>query len=75
MKRAEFDNLKVGDLCVVKGKYDNGRIVTVRYIEDEMIVIKAVDGECFHDPVGIKNKKLKMTGWHWLDVMPKKVES
>lgn len=69
MKQMEFDNLKIGDLCKLKGKHDKGRVVIVRYIEDEYVVVKPVDGGLLHDVQGYLSKKMKLTTFRNLDVI------
>lgn len=69
MKRTEFDNLKVGDICKLGGKHDKGRVVTVQYIEEEYIVVKPVDGGVLHDVQGYLGPKLKLTTFRNLDII------
>lgn len=66
MTRAEFRNLREGDLCIVKRGYDQGRYVEVRYIEGEQLVIKAVDGKPLHKQRD--ETPLRLTSWHELDI-------
>lgn len=67
MKRADFDNLLVDDICVITRGLDQGKRVIVRYIEDEQILVRSLDGpfEGHHSCKG----KLKLTGWHELDIL------
>ena len=72
MKRIEFENLKVGDLCKLKGKHDKGRVVIVKYIEDDYVVIKPADGGVLHDVQGYAGPKLKLTVFSQLDIITDK---
>lgn len=74
MKRNEFEKLKVGDLCKLKGKHDKGRVVVVKYIEDDYVVIKPADGGVLHDVQGYTGPKLKLTVFSQLDTMTKTEE-
>ena len=67
MTKAEFNKLKVGDVCTVKRGYDAGRQVAIRYIEGEQIVIACVYGLPLHNSNG--RTRLRLTGWHELDVI------
>lgn len=66
MKRNEFNNLKIGDICVIKRGLEAARKVIIRYIESEQIVIAALDGKRLKTSTGYT--MLKVTGWHELDV-------
>lgn len=74
MNKQQFENLKVGDRCVMKRGRDEGIICEVRYIENDSILVRPVDDSVFR-AVGT-NKKLRLTGWHELDIIQnKKTES
>jgi hypothetical protein len=67
MTTAEFRNLREGDICIVKSGYDKGRYVEVRYIEGELIVIKAIDGKPLHK-LHEHETPLRLTSWRVLDI-------
>lgn len=73
MKREEFNNLKIGDICVVKRGHDRGKKVIVRYIEDEQIVIKDLDNKPLRNVNGYT--VLRLTGWRELDIINETEES
>lgn len=74
MNKQQFENLKVGDRCVMKRGRDEGIICEVRYIENDSILVRPVDDSVFR-AVGT-NKKLRLTGWSELDIIQnKKTES
>ena len=71
MKRTEFQNLKIGDICVIKRGHDQGKKCKVVYIEDEndecgSILVKAIDGE--FSTMTHSNRWLRLTDWHALDI-------
>lgn len=74
MNRKQFENLKVGDLCVVRRGRDKDVLCEVRYIEDNSILIRPVKNVDFK-AIGT-NKKLRLTSWYELDIPEdKKTES
>lgn len=71
MNRIEFQNLKVGDICVIKRGHDQGKKCKVVYIEDEIngcdsILVKAIDGE--FSQMTHSNRWLRLTNSHSLDI-------
>ncbi len=71
MKRIEFQNLKVGDICVIKRGYDRGKKCKVVYIEDEIdgydaILVKCIDG--IFSQKTHSNQYLRLTNSHELDI-------
>lgn len=71
MKRIEFQNLKVGDICVVKRGHDQGKRCRVVYVEHEIdgcdsILVKAID--CEFSTETHTNRWLRLTGSHELDI-------
>jgi len=73
MNKQQFENLKVGDRCVMKRGRDNGIICEVRYIENDSILVRPVDDSVFR-AIGT-NKKLRLTGWRELDPYSKSKKS
>lgn len=72
MTRIEFQNLKIGDICVIKRGYDQGKKCKVVYIEDEIdgcdsILVKAIDCE-FSQTATHTNRWLRLTNSHELDI-------
>jgi ribosomal protein L24 len=72
MTRIEFQNLKVGDMCVIKRGHDQGKKCRVVYIEDEIdgcdtIVVKAVD--CEFSQKTHSNRYHRLLNSHELDVI------
>lgn len=71
MNRTEFQNLKVGDTCVIKRGHDEGKKCTVVYIEDEIngcdaILVRALD--CEFSIKTHTNRWHRLTNSHELDV-------
>ena len=69
MNNQQFENLKVGDRCVMKRGRDEGIICEVRYIENDSILVRPVDDSVFRAVA--TNKKLRLTGWRELDIIQK----
>ena len=67
MNKQQFENLKVGDRCVIKRGLDKGILCEVRYIENDSILVRPVDDSVFR-AIGT-NKKLRLTSWHELDIL------
>lgn len=67
MNKQQFENLKVGDRCVIKRGLDKGIICEVRYIENDSILVRPVDDSIFR-AIGT-NKKLRLTSWRELDII------
>lgn len=72
MTRIQFQNLKIGDICVFKRGHDQGKKCEVVYIEDwiigcDAILVKAIDCE-FAQTAGHTNRWLRLTGSHELDL-------
>ena len=75
MKRNEFENLKIGDIVVIKRGHDQGKKCKVIYIEREIdgcdsILLKAIDCE-FKCSSWHSNRYLRLTGSHELDIYQK----
>lgn len=71
MKRIEFQNLKVGDICVIKRGYDQGKRCKVVYIEDEIDGCDTILVKCIDDTFSQKthsNRYLRLTSSHELDI-------
>lgn len=71
MKRIEFQNLKVGDICVIKRGHDQGKRCKVVYIEDEIdgcdtILVKCIDDT--FSQMTHSNRHLRLTSSHELDI-------
>lgn len=66
MKRCDFQDLRINDICVFKRGHDTGKKCKVIFIEDESILVKSVDSSFYGFNNG--NKNLKLTGWHELDL-------
>jgi len=66
MNTQQFENLKIGDLCVIKRGRDKGVLCEIRYIEDNSILVRAV-GDSIFEAVDV-NKKLRLTSWRELDI-------
>lgn len=72
MTRREFQELLIGDICVIKMGYDKGKLCEVVYIEDSIdgcdsILVKSVDQE-FDSRSTNGNRWLKLTRAMALDV-------
>lgn len=73
MTRKEFENLKIGDICVMKIGDDKGKKCEVVYIEDDIdgcdsILVRVMDQEFTSRNNG--NRWLKLTRAMALDVIP-----
>ena len=66
MKKQQFEQLKVGDICVVKKGHDEGRKCRVLLIDGSSIVIKSLDGEYFRACDVRRN--LRITDWRQVDI-------
>lgn len=72
MKREEFNNLKIGDICVIKRGHDKGNKCMVMFKEDETILIKTLEG-----PLSVithSNRKFRLTNMREIDTYSKKEE-
>lgn len=65
MTRLELENLKVGDICVFKRGHDAGKQCIVLYKKYESILVEAYG--CEFKAIDA-NKKLRLTGFHELDI-------
>ena len=70
MNKQQFENLKVGDRCIMKRGRDKGIICEVRYVENDSALVRPVNDSVFR-AVGT-NKKLRLTGWRELDIIQNK---
>ena len=72
MTRIQYENLKVGDMCVINKGHDEGKKVEVVYIEDkidecESILVRAVN--CELSQITHNNKWLRLTDWRQLNIV------
>lgn len=67
MTDSEYENLKVGDICVFKRGRDKNKKCSVLYIVDKTILVRAINNVEF-DAVGT-NRKIRLSGTHELDIV------
>lgn len=66
MTRNEFNNLKIGDICVITKKLHQsfGKKGEVVYKDETHVVLKSLDGEPFIDT----GMRAKLTVKHWQSI-------
>ena len=65
MKREEFNNLKIGDICVIKRGHDKDNKCMVMFKEDETILIKTLEGSL--SAITHSNRKFRLTNMREID--------
>ena len=68
MTRSEFEKLKIGDIVAPKNGYDKGIKCIVRYIEDDTVLFKILEGE-FDTRATHSNRIFKISNWRMLDII------
>ena len=68
MTRSEFETLKVGDIVAPKQGYDKGIKCIVRYIEDDTVLFKILEGE-FDARATHSNRTFRIASWRMLDLI------
>lgn len=65
MNKEQFNNLKVGDRCVIKRGRDEGKKCTILYIKYDSLLIEPDEGIVFN---AIQtNRKLRITSFKEID--------
>lgn len=61
MKKAQFDELEVGDVVYILRGYDKGRLCEILYIEGDRMLLRTLDKKPFKSTISHGN--LRITNW------------